>query len=164
MKRKPIKIDWDELEDVFTNPQEEVLCFLDRVTGRIHLDGEGEDDDLDDAAAGYDQPLNAVDPPRQDDPTRVYVQPPDATHKVVLMKSFVSENPGKNKQEEAVVARLTEALGAENPGAALSDVLNADPELRDTWYRYRSERLHRIIEEWLDSNGVEIVDSPPWKK
>ena len=74
MKRKQIKIDWDELEDAFTNPQDEVFCFLDRVTGRVVLEGEG--DDLHDDDRNYDRPPDAAEVPPQDDPTR---RRPDAS-------------------------------------------------------------------------------------
>ena len=35
MKRKAIKIDWDELESAFDNKNEELVYYLDRVTGQV---------------------------------------------------------------------------------------------------------------------------------
>ena len=35
MKRKPIKIDWDELESAFDSKQEDLIYYLDLVTGHM---------------------------------------------------------------------------------------------------------------------------------
>ena len=158
MKRKPIKIDWDELEDAFTNPEEDVVFFLDRVTGRIVLEGEGEEDDLDDDDAAYDLQAQSAAPPPRNDPTRAYVRSPDALKKIEWMKEFVAEH----RIDKATMARLADALEAEDAPAALSEVLNQVPEVREDWYLYRTTRLRRMIEDWLKSNGIETVDSPTW--
>jgi len=53
MKRKPIKIDWEELEDAFNSPPEEISSYLDGISGHVALEGEGEEDDLEDEYAIY---------------------------------------------------------------------------------------------------------------
>ena len=35
MKHKPIRLDWDELEVAFTNHDEEIVYYLDLVTGNV---------------------------------------------------------------------------------------------------------------------------------
>ena len=50
MKRKPIRIDWEALEDAFNNRDEELVYHLDRITGRVELEGEGEEGDDDEFA------------------------------------------------------------------------------------------------------------------
>ena len=50
MKRKPIQIDWDELETAFENRNEDLTYYLDLVTGQVILEGEGEDVRFDDDA------------------------------------------------------------------------------------------------------------------
>ena len=62
-----------------------------------------------------------------------------------------------------MAAELTDALKEEDIPQALSDVLNRNPEVRDAWYLYRSDRLHDLIDEWLAENGIEPADKPPWK-
>ena len=42
------------------------------------------------------------------------------------------------------------------------DALGESPEAKDRWYRYRSDRLHDLIQEWLVANQVEAIDPPPW--
>ena len=43
MQRKPIKVDWDALEEAFDSRDPEVAYYLDRITGHVVLDGEGEE-------------------------------------------------------------------------------------------------------------------------
>ena len=41
MKRKPIRVDWDDLEEAFSNRRAESSSSLDAITGHVVLDGEG---------------------------------------------------------------------------------------------------------------------------
>ena len=44
MKNKPIRIDWEELESAFDSGNEEILYYLDLITGQVKLEGEGDTD------------------------------------------------------------------------------------------------------------------------
>ncbi len=155
MKRKPIKIDWEELEDAFNSPPEEISSYLDRISGHVALEGEGEEDDLED-----ENPLDAASAPPRNDPTRIGIRPPGAGEKIEWMKSFLEQEG----HDEAVIAELQQALKDEDPPQALSDVLNLHADVRDDWYLYRTARIRNMIEEWLTSNGVESLTTPPWKE
>ena len=160
MKHKPIKIDWDELEDAFNEQRDDLVSYLDLVTGHVVLEGEGEDDeDLDDE--NYDTPVRApvAPPPPVDDSTRLHVTPPGTTLKVDWLKEFI----GKGDVPGEVSGELSEAMGAEDPAPEIRAVLNRNPEVRDSWYRYRGERIQALIDEWLAANGVEFTDPPPWR-
>jgi len=161
MRHKPIKIDWDALEDAFNNPQEELVFYLDRVTGHVVLEGEGEEDDLDEDDAGFDGQVHAAPAPLRRDSTRIYVDPPDPMQKVEWMKGFIAEGRG---QDPEVIARLAEALASDDPVNELTEVLNENSEVRDAWYVYRAGRIHERIADWLEANGVVPTDSPPWPK
>ncbi len=150
MKRKPIRIDWEELEDAFNSPPEEITSYLDGITGHVVLEGEGEDEN----------PLDAASAPPRDDPTRISIRPPGAAGKIEWMKSFL----GQGGHDEGVVAELKQALEDQNPAQALADLLNLHPEVRDDWYLYRTSRIRDMIEDWLASNGVETLTAPPWKE
>ncbi len=154
MKHKPIKIDWEELEDAFNSPPEEITSYLDGITGHIGLEGEGEEDDLED-----ENPLDAASVPPRNDPTRISIRPPGSAEKIEWMKSFLEQGG----HEEGVVAELKRALEAQNPAEALADVLNLHAEVRDDWYLYRTARTRDMIEAWLASNDVETLTAPPWK-
>ncbi len=154
MKHKPIRIDWEELEDAFNSPPEEITSYLDGITGHVVLEGEGEEDDLED-----ENPLDAASAPPRSDPTRISIRPPGAAEKIEWMRSFLEQEG----HEEGVVAELRQALEDENPPQVLADVLNLHADVRDDWYLYRTARIRDMLEEWLASNEVEPLTAPPWK-
>ena len=158
MKHKQIKIDWDDLEEAFSNPRAETSSSLDVITGHVILDGEGDegdplDDDVALAAAGA-----PVAPPRED-PTRLPICPPDTALRIEWMKGYLKQN---SADAPDVVAELTAAIDAPNAGQLLSEILNRNPEVRDAWYVYRSDRLHELIAGWLEEHGIEPTEPPPW--
>jgi hypothetical protein len=157
MKSKPLKIDWDGLEDAFNEQRTGLVSYLDLVTGQVVLEGEGETEDLD--AGDYDDDLagEIVSGPAQD-ATRLYISPPATEHKIEWLREFLRQDP----VEPATLAEFELAIAEPDPAAALRDALNRHPPVRDAWYRYRSERIQSLIDDWLASNGVHFVDPPPW--
>ena len=88
MKHKPIRLDWDELEVAFTNHDEEIVYYLDLVTGKVIIEGEGEDDDFDDADDfSANSLVSAGQPAANDDSTRAYVKPITNEMKLEWMKT-----------------------------------------------------------------------------
>jgi hypothetical protein len=161
MKRKPIKIDWGVLEEAFTNPNHEEVAYLDGVTGHVLLEGEGEEaEDLEDDEAAEVKVLGGPAPRRREDPTRIRVEPPDLETKIDWMTEFLEITPGL---DALVVVQLSEALASDDPANAAGEVLKQNPAVRDAWYLFRSERLHELIDDWLEASGVESVDPPPWR-
>lgn len=157
MRTKPIKIDWEGLEDAFNEQREGLVFYLDVITGHVVLDGEGESDDLD--ADSYEAaPAGRDAADRSDDATRLYVKPPSTERKIEWMREFL----GGGDVEAPVVAELEQAIETDDPAPALRDVLNRNPEVRDAWYRYRSRRIQSVIDEWVAANGVRFTDPPPW--
>ena len=162
MKQKPIKIAWEELEDAFSSKQKGLVSYLDRVTGHVVLEGEGEEDDRDEQEGHYPtggaitQPTATV----RNDPTRLKVNPPDDDLKIEWLELFIR----KEELDAELSEQLTETIDAENPAAEISRVLNQNPPVRDDWYAYRTERVHEMIDTWLSANGVEPVEPAPWKK
>ena len=154
MKRKPIRIDWEELEDAFNSPPDEITSYLDGISGHVVLEGEGEEDDLED-----ENPLDATSAPQRSDPTRISIRPPGAAEKIKWMKSFLEQGG----HDEAAAAELEQALEDENPAQALADALNLHADVRDDWYLYRTARIRDMIEDWLTANGVATLTAAPWK-
>ena len=157
MKHTPIRVDWDELEGAFSNQNDELVYYLDLVTGHIGLDGEGEEADFDDEEAHL---VRSAPPPVRDDGTRAMVEPMTTDQKLGWMKSFL--DTAEDLDEESVSA-LRDGMSADNPAETLGQVLRERAEARDRWYLYRAERLHEVIENWLTRHGVTPVDPPPWK-
>ena len=150
MKRKPIRVDWEELESAFDSGNEELVYYLDCVTGHVLLEGEGEEDEYGDGAEAA---------PR-DDTTRAYISPLATAQKIDWVRRFLDEC---TDLEPDFCSALEEALAAEDTKEAVTEVLHQYPDGSDRWYHYRMDRLHEIIEGWLEANGVAVVDQPPWR-
>ncbi len=161
MKHKPIRLDWDELEVAFTNHDEEILYYLDLVTGKVIIDGEGEDDDFDD---DDDFSANRVvvtgQPAARDDSTRAYVEPMATETKLEWMRKFLGEKD--NGLDKEANASLRQALESDNAAEALGAFLRSADEARDVWYLYRSNRLHEHMQSWLGEREIQPIDPPPW--
>ena len=151
MKRKAIKIDWDELESAFDNKNEELVYYLDRVTGQVVLEGEGEDD--------FDD-LSSSESPTRNDSTRIYVESPDSVELLAWMRDFVRDTEDLDAE---IRGKLQEAVKAPEPVPAIRQILNDAAEIRDRWFAYRSDRLHEAMNAWLDTNDISPVARPPWK-
>jgi hypothetical protein len=158
MKRKPIRIDWDELEAAFDNPNQELVYYLDLVHGHVVLEGEGEEDDFDDEEEDYES-VPTRPQPRRDDQTRVYIDPLTAEIKLGWIDGFLASTEDLDPE---FVASLQAALESETPAQSVIEVMRASPDGKDVWYLYRSDRLHDLIHEWLERNEITPTDEPPW--
>lgn len=157
MKHKPIRIDWDELEVAFNNQNEELVYYLDLVTGKVGLEGEGEEGEFDDEDEHYSP--SAPAPPSRNDPTRSYIDPLATRTKFEWMRQFVEEI---TELPSEVLDSFKQAVTAEDPTAAIHAALLEHAEGRDRWYLYRAERLRERVAAWLHEQGVTAIDPPPW--
>ncbi len=155
MKRKPIKIDWEELESAFDNKREDLVYYVDLVTGQVILEGEGEealegadDEDVEETTSG-----RAVS-------TRLYVEPHDPELETDWMSVFVTET---DDLDGAVMERLRAALDDPDPHESIREILRNHAPERDRWFLFRSSRIHDAIDSWLDEHGVRSTEPPPWK-
>ncbi len=155
MKRKPIKIDWEALEDAFANQDDSVVSYLDLVNGHVVIEGEGEEDEFEMDESNY----GASPGSSFSASTHLRIHPPQADQKIPWMEKFLASGADLDAD---VAGQLTAALGSDNPAAELSAVLNANPTERDAWYLYRADRLRGRIGRWLEDNDVSVVDGPPW--
>ena len=159
MKRKPIRIDWEELESAFDNKNADLVYYLDRITGHVLLEGEGEESDFDTEEEHYDRPTASA-PARASDDTRAYIERLTEEQKLDWIERFVQEAADL---EAEFSAQLEEALSADDPVPAVIDTLNRFPEGKDRWYQYRTDRLHEQIEDWLEEQGIAYTTPPPWE-
>src|SRR5512134_1509914 len=90
MKRKPIKIDWDEIEAAFDNKREDLVYYLDLVTGQVVLEGEGEEAAFEDDDDLLEEETRE-DGSARDRTTRLYIVPPGEDEEIDWMESFVEE-------------------------------------------------------------------------
>ncbi len=159
MKSKPIKIDWEGLEDAFNNQRDELVSYLDKITGHVVLDGEGEVDDVDEEYEGHGAGAQPELLP-EDDSVRLYVHPPDTEQKIEWFEQFLKEEQDVVPE---VASELRQAMSADDPAEELGAVLNQNPDVRDAWYRFRTVCIRDLIDEWLEQNGIVAASPPPWK-
>jgi hypothetical protein len=158
MKRKSIKVDWGELETAFNNRNEEIVYYLDRVTGQVVLEGEGEDLFEDDDELLDD--VSTSDGPLRNDTTRLYIEPPDADEELSWLHEFLRET---EELDPEIRERLEETEDDDDSDDAARYVLRDHPEIRQRWFAYRTERMHEAMEAWLDANEVRFTEPPPWR-
>jgi hypothetical protein len=158
-KRKPIKIDWDEIEAAFDNKREDLVYYLDLVTGQVVLEGEGEEVGFEDDDDLLDE-NGRDDTPNREATTRLYIEPPDEDEEIAWMELFVEEAADL---DPAVLAKLVKSLDGPEPLNAFRDELRSDEAARDRWFLYRTERLHETVDTWLDANHVHCAEPPPWR-
>ncbi|HXV77365.1 MAG TPA: UPF0158 family protein [Candidatus Polarisedimenticolaceae bacterium] len=156
MKRKPIRIDWDDLESAVDDPNQEQNYYLDVVDGHVLLEGEGEEGDYDDDGDDYASAPAAETAAG----TRVYVDQLTTETKLEWIHAFIAEG---EDLEPSFVEAIERALDSDDPAPAVIDALRESPDAKDRWYRYRSDRLHEWIERWLEDREIEAINPPPWR-
>ena len=149
MKGKPIRIDWDDLESAFNNRSQDLVYYLDLVTGHVHLQDEDESDEEDPATAGR---------PATD--TRAAIRPPDEDTEINWMVEFVDS---ADDLDDELQAGLREALDDDDPLDAFRETLRDHDETRSRWFLFRSDHVHDFIDAWLDASGVKLAEPPPWR-
>ncbi len=159
MKRKPIKVDWDELEAAFDNRDPELVYYLDRITGHVLLEGEGEEKNFRADEDRYNRGEQSA-PSHPEDATRAHIAPVTTKQKLEWVGRFVDVSPDLDPELKSPLAA---ALGADDPVEAVLEVLNRNPEAKELWYLYRAERLHEAIEQWVEGQGITVSEPPPWQ-
>jgi len=149
MRGKPIRVDWDDLESAFNNRSQELVYYLDLVTGHVHLQDEGESDEDDPATAG---PTATH--------TRVLITPPDEDIEVSWAVEFVDS---ADEFDEGLENELRQALDDDDPLDAFREALRDRDEIRAQWFLFRSDQVHVFIDDWLAANDVPLAEPPPWR-
>jgi hypothetical protein len=155
MKRKPIRIDWEEIEAAFDHKDAELVYFVDRVTGHVVLEGQ----DSDDEEEPYGFAPGPV-PPRNEK-LHAYIEPLSNQLKLDWLHRFIKE---ATDLDSVFSTELESALGVPSPVEAVIEVLNRHPEGKRTWYAFRTDRLHEHIEAWVEAEGIAYTDPPPWRQ
>ena len=158
MKRKPIKIDWDELESAFDSKQEDLVYYLDLVTGQVILEGSGEEAGFDDDKDALEEALEETVVVRKES-SRLYVEPPGDDDEVAWMEGFADEIEAT---DAGLAESIRQALDSDDPQDGFREALRTHADRRDRWFAYRSDRLHDVIEGWIAEHQVATVEGPPW--
>jgi len=157
MRFKPLRINWEKLEDAFDSRNADLVSYVDRVTGHVALDIE-EDDRDDDEEYEPAEPVARFSPGSL---TRAYVEPLSSEQKLQWVGRFLED---VDDLEPDFADEMVAALDSENPTDAVLSVLNRYPEGKELWYLYRAERLHELVEQWVRDQGIECLNPPPWRE
>jgi hypothetical protein len=157
MKRKPIHIDWDELEAAFENRSEDLSYYLDTVTGQVGLEGEGEDAHFDD-----DDEMDGANatPNPSGETTRLVIASYSELDELDWMDEFLE---GEAAIPDDLKAKLDKFVAGED-GNGFKDELRHHAEVRDRWFLFRSERVHEVMAAWLEEHQLTAATPPPWKE
>lgn len=138
-----IRVDWEELEDAFTDSSADHRYYLDRETGAVHFFSsflDNEDEEEDERAITAEDRYVLIPHARRLVPShelREFVEslgPRDARRE---LESFLQAPEGYRRFEEAV---------AENP------------QTLDEWRRFVKERMGPRIKSWLADVAVQPLD------
>jgi hypothetical protein len=161
MKTKRLKINWEELEDAFNRQKDDMASYLDRITGHVVMEGEGEESDLEDEQNLYHGRSTVdVPAPRKDDATRMYIRPPGTARKIKWLKVFLDRD---DELDAGVKNQLHEALTVDDPAEVIGEILRENFAEREAWFLFRAERVRELIDEWLTEGDIEPVNPPPWR-
>ncbi|HJQ97307.1 MAG TPA: UPF0158 family protein [Candidatus Polarisedimenticolaceae bacterium] len=158
MKRKAIHIDWDELEAAFENRSEDLSYYLDTVTGQVGLEGQGEDAHFDDDE--IDGAVEAAPAKASAETTRLVIASYSDLDELDWMDEFIE---GEGTIPDALKDKLGDLVARED-GNGFKDQLRHHAEVRDRWFLFRSERVHEVMDAWLEENRVTPAGPPPWKE
>jgi hypothetical protein len=157
MKHKPLQIDWDELEVAFENRNQDLTYYVDLVTGQVILEGEGEDahfdedTEMDDAVPDEAAPRGEI--------TRLYVDSFTDDDEIDWMDEFIEGDAAISPELKKTLSDLV----ATGPPQAFKDALRQHADVRARWFIFRSERLHEVMDGWMEANKISPATPPPWK-
>ena len=157
MKHKPLQIDWDELEAAFENRNEDLSYYVDLVTGQVILEGEGEDTHFNEASEIEDAVPDEAAP--RGETTRLNVESFTDEDEIDWMDEFIE---GDEAMSPELKERLYDLVAAGTPHK-FKDELRHHADIRDRWFIFRSERLHEVMDAWMESNKISPATPPPWK-
>lgn len=140
---RDIEVDFEALEDAFENNAAEVHSYLHLGTGQVLRLVDGVAD------AALRQRVSA-------DTNYLRVEPVHSREQYRWLERFIEvvESPEMR-------ARLQAAIDGKGAFRRFKDVLMSTTVEREAWYAFRRERLHGLMQSWLESHGFHAVPRPP---
>lgn len=134
----------DALIMAFEYQGPEMQHFLDLQTGEVLLLIEDAVDDEEERERLEDEPERFL----RIDPVPSYIG-------FEIMSDFV-----ETLSEGELQRQLDRALRKSRPFRRFKDVLYDYPAAQEDWYRFHEQAFIKIIQEWLEENGVEATIVP----
>ncbi|MFH1645835.1 MAG: UPF0158 family protein [Candidatus Omnitrophota bacterium] len=141
---KKIKTDKELLFGQFGFSSDEMAFYLDTKTGEVVVVSEF--DDMEDNAKTKEL--------IESDPDRFVVFPEQDSHEEYNdMVDFAN-----SLEDKHLIEKLAIALSGKGAFRRFKDVLLSYPKEREEWFAYKEKRQQQYFEEWLELEGIEIVD------
>ena len=159
MPLRPVPVNLEELATALTSDPSflEEAYFLDQETGEILILPENfpriPETEVDEAALMTGVPEEEITLRLQqarENPRRfIRIEPLPPWESYDLMEKFVDSLPPGRVQD-----RLAKALTRRRPFRRFKDVLLDYPKVREQWFAFQDEHLHRWAREWLAAYGL----------
>lgn len=138
MSRRPLPIDWGELEMALTWHTNEGGHYLDLTTGEV-VAYTGLDDELTESEIDAGLAEGRLIP----------IEPLPSSVEYGWMAEFAASVSNASLRH-----RLDHALSGRSAFRRFKDALISYPSEREVWFAFRGERLRAAAREWLEENGI----------
>jgi hypothetical protein len=144
----PLRIDTGDLLFAIESNNHELDHYLDLQTGEIVMVNL-------DAFSPEDEEYAEMEAVADDDERYRLIEPVSSRDGWLIMRDFAEDVPDTQVRE-----RLLDAIHGSGAFSRFKRVLSFHPELRESWFRFRDERLLERAREWLARENVEaeLVD------
>jgi hypothetical protein len=143
LERKRIRIDWEELEEAFSDGSPDHRYYLDRETGAVHFFSaylDNEDEDEEERTIGNEGRYVLIPHERR-----------------LVAAGEIAKFVGSLDSEEER-SRLQSRLSAPEARRRFDEIVAESPVVQSQWQRFVSEGLEARIKTWLTEVAVEPID------
>ena len=140
-----VAVDWVEFEGALENNSPDLKSFLNLVTGDVIRVFEGEPGELTlEEAESSDNYL--------------FIEPISSREQYRWMEEFI-----EIIEDATLKDKLNIAIDGKGAFRRFKDVLMGYPTERERWFAKRSTKLHAHMAEWLKTQNVVSLNTPPWE-
>jgi hypothetical protein len=157
-----MKVKFSDLEIAFSDSGNEFGYWVDKQTGRVLLIGDefslGEIDYPEEEAESVREikilsgDLDAEEGIEIDEDRYVEIEPPDSDEQWRWMEKFALTRVENEKLQD----KLLYVLRGRKPFLRFKDALFDYPDDRQRWFDFQNGKLCEAIENWAESEGLEI--------
>lgn len=165
-----MKVSFDDLETGFLSSGEEISNWVDKKTGKvifigsesvvgeIFIENEDERQATNEILIMCGEAENGENI-EIDEARYVEIVPPHSGEKWKWMDEFTVFQVDDEKLQN----KLADALRGRKPFRKFKDVLIYAPETEKKWFEFEAKKLHEYIEDWAESEQIEISFVQPQK-
>lgn len=141
---RKVKANLSELTDAFDNCRIGYEYYLDLETAELLI--------VSDEFMGTDE-VEEIYERMEDEPKRYLSIPTGSSREgYQVMVAFAESLEDGNLKD-----KLWIALNGRGAFRRFKDVLLSYPEKREEWFRFKDERLEKLVREWLEENEIKLA-------